>query len=82
MPYLPTNCIQLGPFYSRWLLWKPEIAGLIHWDIQSADGCDRGRPADARAMGFASGCEQKDSPEHDFWAGCDVCIPTSPVSYV
>ena len=82
MPYLPTSCIQLGPFYSGWPLRKSEIAGLIHRDIQPADGCDRGRAADARALGFANGCGQKDSLEHDVWVRCDVGIPTSAVSYV
>ena len=53
LPYLPADFVQLGPFYIRWLLRQSEIAGIIHRNIQPAHGCDCGRAADARIMGFA-----------------------------
>ena len=66
---LPPNFIQLGPFNTRWLLWRSKIAGPIHWDFQFADGRDCGNTADAHVMGLANGYAKKGGSERHVWFG-------------
>lgn len=70
---LPANCIQLEPLNTRWLLWRSEIAGSIHWRFQSANGRDCGRAPVTRPMGSANGQGKKIRSERNFWFGHHVC---------
>lgn len=76
--HLPAHILSMGTHdWRNWILWSPEIARPLHWDIQPSPRRHGRGVADAGPLGTEDGRREEGDAERYVWHGHCVCSSTS-----